>query len=71
MYHRRRVFALLSNWVTAEHRTILCSTHNLDSLPDMPGFLLNMSRPRPALVPITVGAVQAEREFLERKGPQS
>ena len=68
VYHRRRVFALLSTWVIAEGRTILCSTHDLDSLPDIPGFLLNMSRPRPALVPITAAAVQAERAFLERKG---
>ena len=67
MYHQRRVFTLLSNWGTAEGRTILCSTHDLDSLPDLPGFLLNMSRSRPELVPITAAAVQAERNFLERK----
>jgi len=67
VYHRRRVFTLLSNWGTAEGRTILCSTHDLDSLPDLPGFLLNMSRSRPELVPITAAAVQAERNFLERK----
>lgn len=66
VYHRRRVFALLHNWVTTEGRTILCSTHDLDSLTDMPGFLLNMSRPQPALVPITAAAVQAERTFLEQ-----
>jgi iron complex transport system ATP-binding protein len=66
VYHRRRVFALLKDWVTAEGRTILCSTHDLDSLADMPGFLLNMSRPQPVLVPITAAAVQAERVFLEQ-----
>jgi iron complex transport system ATP-binding protein len=71
VYHRRRVFALLQDWVLAEGRTILCSTHDLDSLADMPGFLLNMSRQQPALVPITAAAVQAERVFLEHKGPQA
>jgi iron complex transport system ATP-binding protein len=66
VYHRRRVFSLLSTWVTTENRTILCSTHDLDSLPDMPGFLLNLSRPQPQLIPISAEAVQVEREFLER-----
>ena len=66
VYHRGRIFSLLSQWVTAENRTILCSTHDLDSLPGMPGFLLNLSRPQPLLVPISAGAVRAEREFLER-----
>ncbi|MBO2030119.1 ABC transporter ATP-binding protein [Siccationidurans ginsengisoli] len=66
VYHRRRVFALLSNWVTAEGHTILCSTHDLDSLADMPGFLLNLSRAQPHLVAISAEAVRAEREFLEQ-----
>lgn len=70
VYHRGRIFSLLSQWVTAENRTILCSTHDLDSLPGMPGFLLNLSRPQPQLVPISAGAVRAEREFLERSPHQ-
>ena len=70
VYHRRRIFSLLSTWVTNEGRTILCSTHDLDSLPEMPGFLLNLSRPQPHLLPLSAETVRAEREFLERKGPQ-
>ena len=66
VYHRRRIFDLLSSWVADEQRTVLCSTHDLDSLPGQPGFLLNLSRPRPELVPLSAEAVQAEREFLER-----
>ena len=66
VYHRRRIFSLLSHWVTAEKRTVLCSTHDLDSLPALPGFLLNLSRPRPQLLPISAATVRAEREFLER-----
>jgi len=69
VYHRRRIFSLLGSWVTTEGRTILCSTHDLDSLAEMPGFLLNLSRPQPQLVPISAEAVRAEREFLERKEP--
>lgn len=66
VYHRRRIFSLLTDWVTVQGRTILCSTHDLDSLPEVPGFLLNLSRPRPQLVPISPEAVQAERLFLEQ-----
>lgn len=70
VYHRRRIFALLSDWVTLEGRTILCSTHDLDSLATMPGFLLNLSRPAPQLLPISAATVRAERDFLERKESQ-
>jgi iron complex transport system ATP-binding protein len=66
VYHRGRIFALVSKWVTEEGHTILCSTHDLDSLPGLPGFLLNLSRPQPQLVPISAEAVRAEREFLEQ-----
>ena len=65
VYHRQRIFSLLSTWVAAEKRTVLCSTHDLDSLPALPGFLLNLSRPRPQLLPISAATVRAEREFLE------
>ena len=67
VYHRRRIFSLLSNWVVNEGRTILCSTHDLDSLPGMSGFLVNLSRPQPALLPISAASVGAERTFLERE----
>ncbi len=67
VYHRRRIFALLSEWVTIEGRTILCSTHDLDSLPGLPGFLLNLSRPHPKLLPLSAESVRAERRFLEKE----
>jgi iron complex transport system ATP-binding protein len=66
VYHRGRIFALLGRWVSEEGRTILCSTHDLDNLPGLPGFLLNLSRPQPQLVPISADAVRAERLFLEQ-----
>jgi len=67
VYYRQRVFELLTAWVEIEKRTVLCTTHDLDSLPDLPGFLLNLSRPRPELIPLGPAAVQAEYEFLARK----
>ena len=67
VYYRQRVFELVTSWVTQEQRTVLCTTHDLDSLPGLPGFLLNISRPQPALVPISAAAVQAEYSFLARK----
>ena len=67
VYYRARVFELLQAWVQAERRTVVCSTHDLDSLLGLEGFLVNISHPQPALVPISAEAVRAEYEFLARK----
>ncbi|RYU80089.1 ABC transporter ATP-binding protein [Hymenobacter persicinus] len=65
VYYRRRVFSLLHEWVAAAGKTVLCITHDLDNLAEMPGYLLNLSRPVPQLQPLSSALVQAEREFLE------
>ena len=67
VYYRRRVFGLLGEWVAREGRTVVCTTHDLDSLPGMAGLLVNLSRPQPALVPISPATVQAEYAFLSAK----
>ena len=67
VYYRQRVFELIASWVALDKRTVLCTTHDLDSLPGLAGFLLNLSRPRPELVPISAAAVRAEYAFLARK----
>jgi iron complex transport system ATP-binding protein len=66
VYYRQRVFDLISYWVTSDKRTVLCTTHDLDSLPGLPGFFVNLSRPHPELLPISAAAVRAEYEFLAR-----
>ncbi|NML66821.1 ABC transporter ATP-binding protein [Hymenobacter sp. RP-2-7] len=70
VYYRQRVFELITSWVEVDKRTVLCTTHDLDSLPGLPGYLLNLSRPRPVLVPISPEAVRTEYNFLARKGPR-
>ncbi|TGE26463.1 ABC transporter ATP-binding protein [Hymenobacter metallicola] len=65
VYYRRRVFDLLQSWVTQAGKTILCITHDLDNLAGLPGFLLNLSRPKPQLLPLSAATVQLERAFLE------
>ncbi|MDU0370722.1 ABC transporter ATP-binding protein [Hymenobacter endophyticus] len=65
VYYRRRVFALLESWVQAHNKTILCITHDLENLAELPGYLLNLSRPVPALLPLSAATVQTERAFLE------
>ncbi len=71
VYHRRRVFNLLADWVLAEGRTIIVVTHDLANLaalpPGLPADLLNLSpasgSPRVVpLSPASVIAVQAELE---------
>ncbi|UYZ58176.1 ABC transporter ATP-binding protein [Hymenobacter latericus] len=67
VYYRRRVFALLQQWVQERRKTILCITHDLDQLPDLPGYLLNLSAPEPQLQPLNEATVRAAREWLENE----
>ncbi|KAA9333507.1 ABC transporter ATP-binding protein [Hymenobacter busanensis] len=65
VYYRRRVFRLLETWVQTRQKTVLCITHDLDQLPNLPGFLLNLSAPQPQLEPLSEATVAAAREWLE------
>ncbi|WP_394340120.1 ABC transporter ATP-binding protein [Hymenobacter gelipurpurascens] len=65
VYYRRRVFDLLHSWVTEQQKTVLCITHDLDNLPSLSGYLLNLSAPAPCLEPLTPATVRAAREYLE------
>ena len=66
MYYRRQVFNLMHNWVTEEGKTVLCSTHDLDNLPVLTGYLLNLSEPSLQLRLLSQAMVQAAREWLEQ-----
>ena len=67
VYYRARVFALQQQWAQAG-KIVLCITHDLDNLTALPpgGYLLNLSRPTPRLLPLTPAAVLAEKAFLEK-----
>ncbi|MCC2545916.1 ABC transporter ATP-binding protein [Hymenobacter sp. BT175] len=65
VYYRRRIFRLMRDWVETEGKTVLCITHDLDNLPDMPGYLLNLSSPVPQLQPLSRATVAAARAWLE------
>ncbi|RAK67963.1 ABC transporter ATP-binding protein [Hymenobacter edaphi] len=65
VYYRRRVFSLLRRWGQEYRKTILCITHDLEQLPAMPGYLLNMSAPEPQLQPLSRASVDAARAWLE------
>lgn len=65
VYHKKKVFGLLRDWITENHKTVLCITHDLHNLQMLPGFLLNLSKPNPVLEPITPESVAENREFLE------
>jgi iron complex transport system ATP-binding protein len=75
VYHRRRVFDLLTDWVLHEGRTVICVTHdltNLIALPaELPATLLNLSPlGGPArVVPLTPVTVKAALSELEQGVP--
>ena len=66
VYYRRQVFGLLHDWATNHGKTVLCSTHDLDNLPELTGHLLNLSEPEPQLRPLSAATVLQARHWLER-----
>jgi len=66
VYYRRQVFGLVHSWATDHGKTVLCSTHDLDNLPDLTGYLLNLSEPSPQLRAISAATVQEARAWLEQ-----
>ena len=65
VYHKKKVFRLLAEWVKEKQKTVLCITHDLHNLNLMPGYLLNLSKPNPTLEVISPETVTENREFLE------
>ncbi|MDX5346899.1 MAG: ABC transporter ATP-binding protein [Hymenobacteraceae bacterium] len=66
LYHKKRVFDLLEHWVQNQQKTVLCITHDLQNLYNRQGYLLNLSKPAPALEQISPETVQANIDFLEQ-----
>ncbi len=66
VYYRRQVFSLVHDWATQQGKTVLCSTHDLDNLPALTGYLLNLSEPEPQLRPLSEATVREARAWLEQ-----
>ena len=65
-YYRRQVFNLVHGWAGQAGKTVLCSTHDLDNLPELTGYLLNLSEPEPQLRPLSADTVREARGWLEQ-----
>ena len=65
-YYRRQVFSLVHGWAVREHKTVLCSTHDLDNLTELTGCLLNLSEPAPQLRPLSPETVREAKQWLEQ-----
>lgn len=65
VYYKSKVFQLLQSWVLEKQKTVLCITHDLHNLIPLQGYLLNLSKPEPALEPISEETVLANQAFLE------
>jgi len=65
VYYRRQVFDTLQRWASEAGKTVVCSTHDLDNLTDMTGYILNLSAAHPQLQPLSPATVQAARHCLE------
>ena len=65
VYYRRRVFDLIHGWTQRGGKTVLYSTHDIDSLTEMTGFLFNLAEEKPTLRPISAASVREARTVLE------
>jgi iron complex transport system ATP-binding protein len=65
VYYKNQVFNLLQEWVQQKGKTVLCITHDLHNLISLQGFLLNLSKDKPFLEPITPETVRENQAFLE------
>lgn len=70
IYHKKRVFELLADWVAHQQKTVLCITHDLLHLPGQTGYILNLSKPQPALERLTPATIRENISFLEKKPAQ-
>jgi iron complex transport system ATP-binding protein len=61
--NRQNIFDLMQRWA-ASGKTVLCITHDLAYLEDMPGWLLNLSAPQPRLEPLSPERVKQHFRFL-------
>ncbi|WP_460891146.1 ABC transporter ATP-binding protein [Rufibacter soli] len=68
VYHKRKVFDLMTQWVQTEGKTVLCITHDLLNLMTLQGYLLNLSQPHPVLEEISPQTVLAHQRYLEETG---
>ena len=67
IYHKKKTFGLLQEWVRQDHKVVICITHDLSNLYRAEGFLLNLSKPSPELEPITPATLAENQHFLEEK----
>ncbi|MDB5261990.1 MAG: transporter ATP-binding protein [Adhaeribacter sp.] len=67
IYHKKRVFSLLYNWVTEQNKLILCITHDLANLYGYTGYLLNLSKDAPALEILSAETIRENIAYLEEK----
>ncbi|WP_232058334.1 ABC transporter ATP-binding protein [Nibribacter ruber] len=67
VYHKKRVFDLMTSWVQEQQKTVLCITHDLLNLLPLDGYILNLSQPNPQLEKISPETVLAHQHYLEHK----
>lgn len=67
LYHKKRVFGLLADWVAHQQKTVLCITHDLLHLFGQTGYILNLSKPQPQLEILTPTVIRENISFLEKK----
>ncbi|GEO06594.1 hypothetical protein AAE02nite_42580 [Adhaeribacter aerolatus] len=69
IYHKKRVFNLLTDWTVQKNKLILCITHDLVNLHGHVGYILNLSKPEPQLEVLSAETIRENMLYLEEKPP--
>ncbi len=67
IYHKKRVFKLLTDWVAQKNKLVLCITHDLANLHGHTGYILNLSKPAPQLEALSADTIRENIFYLEEK----
>jgi iron complex transport system ATP-binding protein len=65
VYNKKKVFALMQQWVKEKGRLVLCITHDITNLYDMEGYILNLALDQPKLQTISIASVKENLQILE------
>jgi iron complex transport system ATP-binding protein len=63
--NRKKVFDQMSAW--AKEKLVICITHDLHELQGRDGFLLNLSKPQPALEILNTASLAENEAFLRQE----
>ncbi len=65
VYNKKKVFNLMADWVNIYKKNVICITHDLQNLYELNGYLINISKEKPALEILNQKTIDENKNYLE------